>query len=199
MCLVSISTPTYNLSQLRSSDIPNLPSATGLEGSLSNIRISTDGRSTALMNAFQNPVARFPAASEVHLCSATETIGQPLEASSLVVDDSSESSHASSVKHSATVKPFTVRVVDREVENIPKVIVMASRTRPNSLAGQFWRRKASRVHRVDGSLLEEDTTARRARRSSAPYSRGCGQARRTRRSPKDHDSLLVEESGWPLP
>ncbi|KAF7972693.1 hypothetical protein HWV62_17260 [Athelia sp. TMB] len=116
--------------------------------------------------------------------------------SAVGIDDSSESSHASSTLPLAPIRPFVVHAFDREVDAIPKVIMMASQSRPESLAGQFWRRKASRIHRVDGSSTNDRGANRKMAKSSAPYARNGGRARRAMRESKEADAFADDEADY---
>ena len=119
--------------------------------------------------------------------------------SAVGIDNSSESSHASSTLPLTPIRPFVVRAIDREVDIIPKVIIMASQSRPESLAGQFWRRKASRVHRVDGSSTNDMDASRKMARSSAPYTRNGGRARRAMKGSKHADACADDEADYSHP
>lgn len=162
------SAQTDVLLQFRSAKYP-AALATGLEDTMSNVHIGDIAPLSALAEEHHSS----PPALEVY--------------STASMDAASELSHASSGVHTASSEPFMVHAIDREIDYIPNVIIMASRSPPESLAGQFWRRKASRVHRVDGSSEEDLAATRKTGRSefSAPYSRRGGRKRRAIRSTKD--------------
>lgn len=177
-----ISVRTNVLLQFRSANNPTAL-ATGLEDNMANIHIGD----IAPLSALPEERHSSPPTFEVHTTAS--------------MDDSSESSHASSIALPASSKPFMVHAIDREPDYIPNVIIMASRSPPDSLAGQFWRRKASRVYRVDGSSSEDLDATRKTGRSelSAPYSRRGGRKRRAIRSTKDLENLADDEAEWSHP
>ncbi|KAF7982059.1 hypothetical protein HWV62_30344 [Athelia sp. TMB] len=149
-----------------------------LEDTLANFHISEDVQLLGLQD--DDPIT--PLAIEV--------------LSAVGIDDSSESSHAPSTLPLTPIRPFVVHAFDREVDTIPKVIMMASQSRPESLAGQFWRRKASRIHRVDGSSTNDRGANRKMAKSSAPYARNGERARRAMRESKEADAFADDEADY---
>lgn len=61
---------------------------------------------------------------------------------------------------------------DARQDQIPEIIILSARPRGGSLAGQFWKRKASRSHRVDEvAFCDNANLGRTARPTFSPYTR----------------------------